>query len=437
MASASTARDLYVYAYPLLLMDVTRQQQTAVASPQGLRAPSGQFAHVRAFPDDTFEAVVSPNADTLYSSAFFDLGDGPVVLSLPDTNGRYYLMPMYDAWSNVFASPGARTTGTKAGNYAVVGPGWSGTLPEGLERIDAPTENVWIIGRTQTNGKDDYDFVHSLQDQIKLTPLSDWGTDYTPPTGASIDPTADTVTAPVDQVANMTPEVFWTRFAYLLKDNPPAKKDAPIIERLCAAGIKAGDPLDWTALSSEQQSLLSEAVTTGLAEVEAEGHTPPVEIKSTWAMAYHLGSYDTNYPLRAAVAWVGLGANLPKDAIYPLTRVDHEGQPLTGEHAYVMHFDKDELPPVRGFWSLTMYNDRQFFVKNPIGRYAIGDRDKLEYNEDGSLDLYIQHQSPGADRESNWLPAPGGAFNLIMRLYWPQQPILDGTWVPPRVTRVG
>ena len=437
MDDRSPVEDLYVYAYPLLLMDITRQQQTAVAAPEGIRAPSGQFAHVRAFPDDTFQAVVSPNADTLYSSAFFDLGDGPVVLSLPDTMGRYYLMPMYDAWSNIFASPGARTTGTRAGDYAIVGPGWEGILPDGLQRIDAPTENVWIIGRTQTNGTDDYACVHALQDQISLTPLSAWGSGYAPPANSPVDPTADCTTTPVDQVARMPPEVFWPRFASLLGDNPPARCDGSMVERLAAAGIEAGKPIEWSALSAEQQALLTQATIDGLAAVEAAGHSPPIEIRNTWAGAYHLGAYGTDYLLRAAVARVGLGANLPKDAIYPMARGDHEGQPLSGEYCYVMHFDSDELPPVHGFWSITMYNARQLFVKNPIGRYAIGDRDDLIFDEDGSLDLYIQHESPGCEREANWLPAPEGSFNLIARLYWPGREVLDGTWVPPRVTRVG
>lgn len=436
MGNAKPASDLYVYAYPMVLMDVTREQQTAVSLPEGFRAPSGQFAHTRAFPDDTFTAVVSPNADTLYSSAFVDLGDGPVVLSLPNTSGRYYLMPMYDAWSNVFASPGARTTGTGQGHFAIVGPGWTGALHDGLERIDAPTEQVLIIGRIQTNGTADYDFVHSLQDQITLTPLGSWGTSSTSPVAVAFDASVDAVTPPVDQVAQMTAETFWTRFAALLHANPPAAVDGEMVERLGAAGIRPGFALNWSGLSVDQRMRLSEAARSGLSDVECSGHAPPIDISNTWAVAYHLGSYGSDYSLRAAVAWVGLGANLPEDAIYPMTRVDHEGQPLTGEHSYVMHFDRDQLPPVRGFWSLTMYNDRQCFVKNPIDRFAIGDRDDLVFNDDGSLDLYIQHERPEPEREANWLPAPAGSFNLIMRLYWPDRRVLEESWVPSRVTRV-
>lgn len=436
LPTAADAADAYVYAYPMVLMEISMRQLTAVPAPVGTKAPVGQFAHLRAFPDDTFEAVVSPNADTLYSSCFFDVSDEPLVLSLPDTKGRYYLMPMLDFWTNVFASPGARTTGTHAGDFAIVGPNWHGELPAGVQRIDAPTSKGWILGRTQANGKDDFAFVNSLQDQMKLTPLGAWGTDYTPPAQVAVDQTVDTTTAPVDQVANMSAETFWTMFASLLGDNPPAAADKPMVERLGQMGIEAGSPLTWDSLSAAQRDLLDQATAQGLAAVEAAGKTPPVEIKNTWLMAYKIGSYGTNYLLRAGVAWVGLGANLPADAIYPMTRVDSEGQPLDGANRYILHFAPGELPPVDGFWSLTMYNNRQFFVRNPLSRFAIGDRNPLTLNSDGSLDLYIQHESPGPEKESNWLPAPADGFNLMLRLYWPKQAVLDGTWIPPVVTRV-
>lgn len=437
MSTLSDAEELYVYAYPLVLMDVTRQQMTAVSAPSGTRAPVGQFAHLRQFPDDTFHEVSSPNADTLYSSAFLDLACGPVVMTQPDTRGRYFLLPVYDAWSNVIASPGARTTGTEAGAFAIVGPGWTGELPSGLERIDSPTANVWIIGRIQTNGRNDFPFVHSLQNGLTLTPLSAWGTDYEAPSIIPIDPEADTVTPPVAQVARMSADVFWARVAGLLQGNSPAAEDGPIVARLAAAGIEAGTPFDWDALTIEQRETLANAARSGLAAVEAMGCTPPVAVRNTWTIADRTGSYGTDYPLRATIARVGLGSNLPEDAIYPMTRVDHEGKALCGRHDYIMHFDGDDLPPVRGFWSLSMYDERQSFVKNPIDRFAIGDRDPLTFDDDGSFDLYIQSESPGVAREPNWLPAPEGSFNVIFRLYWPQEEILDGTWVPPRVTRVG
>lgn len=433
------ARDAYIFGYPLVLMDVTRQQMTAVpaAAPALMKAPVNQFTHVPGFPDATFHSVVSPNVDTLYSVAWLDLQKEPMVLSLPDTRGRYYLMPMYDAWTNVFASPGARTTGTGAGNYAVVGPHWTGSLPPDLHAFHAPTDMAWIIGRTQANGPADYAFVHSLQAQYRLTPLSAWGKSYTPPTNVPVDPAADTVTAPVDQVAHMTTQTFWSRFAALMTTNPPAVADAPVVARLAPLGIVPGQALDWARLSPAQTEALDTGRAQGLAAVEAAGKKPPVAIVNTWSISTHIGTYGTNYLLRAGVAWVGLGANLPEDAIFPRTAVDRTGQALDGAHRYVLHFAKADLPPVNAFWSLTMYNDRQFLVDNPLNRYAIRDRDaQLVYGPDGALDIVIQHASPGTAQEGNWLPAPAGAFNLVLRLYWPKPPALDGSWAPPAVTKV-
>jgi hypothetical protein len=197
-------------------MDATARSLTSVPRPTGQRAPLNQFAHLREFPDATFTDVVSPNADSLYSSVVFDLRVEPIVLSVPDSHDRY-LMPMLDAWTNVFASPGKRTTGTGAHDFAIVGPHWEATLPAGLERIDASTNLAWMIGRTQTNGKGDYAAVHEFQDGLKLTPLSAWGSDYRPPeapVSGTVDPTP-----PVDQVAALDAESSFHRLAALMVDN--------------------------------------------------------------------------------------------------------------------------------------------------------------------------------------------------------------------------
>ncbi len=426
----------YVFAYPLVLMDITSQQLTAVPAPTGMAAPVNQFTHSPIFPDPTFVSVASANVDTLYSTAWLDLREEPIVLSVPDTGGRYYLMPIFDAWTNVFASPGARTTGTGAGQFAIVGPGWDDAIPDDLQVLQAPTDMVWVLGRTQTNGKVDYEFVHSLQAQYTLTPLSAWGSEYAAPTDVPVDPAVDTKTAPVAQVAALTAQAFWTQFAELMQTNPPTEADAPMVAQLAQLGIVPGQSLDWEQLSPAMVDALEAGMIQGLATIAAAGKKPAVEIKNTWAMAYGLGDYGANYLLRAGTAWLALGANLPEDAMYPSTRVDSSGQPLNGANRYVLHFEPNQIPPVEAFWSMTMYNDQQFFVPNPIDRYAIGDRDNLAFGPDGSLDIVLQYASPGADDEANWLPTPEGAFNLIMRLYWPKPEVLDGDWAPPAVTKV-
>jgi hypothetical protein len=434
--AASLAADAYVYGYPLVLMDLSRQVMTAVPKPTTISAPINQFNDSKEFPDATFTHVVSPNADTLYSFSWLDLSKEPLVLSLPDTGDRYYLMQMLDGWTNVFASPGTRTTGNKKGDYAIIGPNFTGTLPDGVKEIKSPTSLVWIIGRTQTNGKSDFAAVCALKAQYKLTPLSAWGKPYTPPSDVTVDPKIDVKTPPVEQVAKMEAGAFFSRLADLLKDNPPAAADKEMVEHLAKIGIVPGQPFVLAKLDESLAKGLERGAAAGRNSIVSEAKRPQGKVVNGWDMMMDIGRYGTNYPFRAVVALVGLGANLPEDAIYPHAKSDSDGRPLSGANRYTIHFAKGQLPQVGAFWSITMYNSKQFFVDNPIDRYAIGDRDKLKFNEDGSLTLYFQNDSPGKDWESNWLPAPKDSFNLFMRLYWPKKAILDGAWNPPAVKRV-
>jgi hypothetical protein len=276
--------------------------------------------------------------------------------------------------------------------------------------------------------------VQAIQKEYKLTPLSAWGKPYTLPTNVPVDP-QKSKDPPVEQVKKMPAPAFFARLNALMKENPPAAADAEAMKKFAAIGIAPGQKFNVQDLDPAVKSALEKGMKEAYQEIAAKAQKPPSKVVNGWMLTYDLGSYGTKYLYRAAIALVGLGANLPADALYPLTRVDGEGKPLSGQNKYVMHFTKDQIPPVQAFWSLTLYNDRQFFVENPINRYAIGDRDELKFNPDGSLDLYIQHESPGKDKESNWLPAPKDIFNLIMRLYWPKKPVLDGTWAPPPVVR--
>jgi hypothetical protein len=429
--------DAYVYGYPLVLMDVTRQVMTAVPKVDAHKAPPNQFVHAREFPDYTFTDVVSPNADTLYSFAWLDLTKEPIILSVPDVGKRYYLMPLLDAWTNVFASPGTRTTGNGKEDFAIVGPNWKGELPAGVHKLKSPTDMVWLIGRTQTNGKDDYAAVHATQDQYKLTALSAWGKPNTPPDNVPVATGIDVRTPPVEQMARMDATTFFTRLNTLMQDNPPPAADAATLKRFAAIGVAPGKAFDLRGLDRVVAKGLERSVRAAQATIVAEAKKPHGKKVNGWEMLPHnTGRYGTDYLWRAVVALVGLGANLPEDAIYPHATVDADGQPLTGANRYVIRFPKGQLPPVNALWSITMYNAKQAFIQNPIDRYAIGDRDKLKSNDDGSLTLYVQHDSPGKDKESNWLPAPADSFNVFMRLYWPKQEIVDATWKMPPVERV-
>jgi hypothetical protein len=434
--ASEIAVEAYVFGYPLVLMDVTHQVMTAVPRAGAHKAPVNQFIHIREFPDYTMTDVVSPNADTLYSTAWLDLSKEPMILSVPDVGKRYYLMEMLDAWTNDFASPGTRTTGNGRGDFAIVGPQWKGKLPADVKEIKSPTNMAWIIGRTQTNGKEDYAAVRAIQDQYKLTPLGAWGKDYKPPDNAPVAPGIDVKTPPVEQVAKMDAATFFARLNTLMKDNPPAAADASALNSFTAIGVAPGTPFDLKSLDPAVAKSVEGSVKAAQAKMAAEARKPHGKKVNGWDVMTNLGRYGTDYLFRSVVALVGLGANLPEDAIYPRATEDTDGQPLNGANCYLVHFPQTQLPPVNAFWSLTMYNSKQFFAQNPINRYAIGDRDKLKFNDDGSLTINIQRESPGKDKESNWLPAPAGSFNVFMRLYWPKQEIVDGAWKMPGVERV-
>jgi hypothetical protein len=430
--------EAYVYFYPLVTMDVTRRVGTNIEGGKlpGL-GPMNMFHHFRAYPTADFKSVVRPNFDTLYSISFLDLTKEPMVVSAPDTAGRYYMLPMLDMWTDVFAVPGKRTSGTKPVNFAVVPPGWQGQLPAGVEKIQAPTPYVWIIGRTQTNGPKDYEAVHKVQDGYTLSPLSQWG--KTPqPVKAVIDPSVDMKTPPLDQVNKMPAAEYFKYAAEIMKLNPPHATDWSTVARLKRIGIEPGKSFDYEGLDPAIQQALNKAATDGLKGMYAKIPTV-ARIANGWSMnTDSIGVYGIYYLKRAIIAMLGLGANPPEDAIYPMNLADADGKPLVGEHNYVLHFNKGELPPVDAFWSVTMYDEAGFQVANPINRFAIGDRDDLKYNADGSLDLYLQHESPGPDKESNWLPSPAqGKLGVTMRLYAPRAEVLEGRWNPAAIKPVG
>lgn len=434
------ARDAYVYAYPIVTMDVSMRQSTNVPDAKSipLRAPINQFAHARTYPRAEDRDVVRYNFDTLYSPVWLDLSAEPIILSVPDTAGRYYLLPMLDMWTDVFSVVGSRTTGTKAGNFALVAPGWSGTLPDGMEKIAAPTSSIWILGRTQTNGPADYDNVHKVQDGYKLTPLSQWGKSYTPPPTSPTDPTIDNKTPPFVQVNKMDGVAVLGRLAALMAKYPPHPNDYPILFRMRQIGLEPGKPFDAATLDPALVKTINTAAKDALADLEQSGKSGAgigLHVNGWFYQTSTVGTYGTAYKLRGMGALIGLGVNLPEDAVYPATFVDGNGKAYDGANRYVLHFDKGKLPPAAAFWSVTLYDKNGFQAANTLNRFALGDRDKLTFNSDGSLDIYIQNEPPGAGKEANWLPAPKGEFNLAMRLYSPKREALDGSWTPPAVKR--
>ena len=419
--------EAYLYGYPLVMMETTR-----VHSGQFI-GPENQLRLVRQFPDANFKDVVRPNVDTLYTTAFISMKDGPWVFEMPAITERYELMPFMDAWTNVFASPGTRTSGTAAATYLLTGPGWQGDVPVGMQRLQSPTDMVWLIGRTQTNGVADYARVHRLQDRLRLKKL---GPDNKPNASTPDAWQRSTMPAvpPVVQMRNMATADFYEHLMGLMVANPASADDAPMLQRLAAVQLVPGQAVRLNALNKA-----CFALGRWLADYKVHKVLSTKATDGTWSSPpLNLGAYGTDYNTRAAVAMVGLGANLPQDALYPNTSLDHEGKQLMGDQRYRLHFKANQLPPVKAFWSITAYGADEFLIDNPLKRYALGDRDALSFNADGSLDIWIQAQAPDTPaKRSNWLPVKDQApFLLNARLYWPKDDALNGGWKMPAVERL-
>ncbi|MBN8429824.1 DUF1254 domain-containing protein [Microbulbifer salipaludis] len=415
----------YVYSYPLALMALTRESMI------GSGLTLNRFSHIQFFPDHTFRNVVRPNNDTLYSIAWLDLSTGPLVLDVPDTAGRQYVMPLMDMWTNVFATVGKGSTGTGAGSYLIAGPDWQGTVPADVQEITAPTNGVWIIGRIQTNGRSDIANVRNLQREVFLTPLAGWLTGERH-NGQVMEANAKTGKRdPAAELMAMSATEYFALVNRLLQKQRTLAQDAVAVTSLRTLGIVPGSNEVKERWNPVPTLLMDRAIKIAQSRVLSAAYGPR-ELENGWAVwRSKLGRYGDDYGLRMAVAVIGLGALPPEEAAYPNAEVDVEGNPLHGSNRYRLHFAAGQTPPVDAFWSLTLYDEDGFLVDNPISRYTIGGRDALQYNEDGSLDILIQHQPPV--NQANWLPAPDGAFALTLRLYLPRRAFLSGDWTVPGV----
>ncbi|MFI1916307.1 DUF1254 domain-containing protein [Nocardia sp. NPDC020380] len=414
----------YTFGYPLVLMDVTRQAA----------GPANEFAHALGLPTPTEKSVVRLNLDTLYSQAWLDLRAEPLVLQVPGMDGgRYWLMQLMDVWTNTRHNPSSvhpQTGGGAPYTYLVTGPGWSGTVPDGMTRLDMPTGTAWLLGRVQVNGAQDEPAVRALQQRLQLVPLSAWqrGERTAPSRPYTPDPAA---VPPPKQVAGMDGTTFFNRMCALMAANPPASEDAPALARFATIGVKPGATVDNSnadALNGAAARAKSGAVGFNL---------PGSTNENGWSFNTKIGSYGTDYALRAVTAAVGLGANLPEDAIYPSVngKADDNGTPIR----YRLHFPAGQLPPVDAFWSLTVYDADSYLVPNAADIDSVGHLVPVVKNADGSVDLAVQSADPGNSvPQGNWLPIPAtGTFSLSMRLYAPQQQALNGDWKPPALTKQG
>jgi hypothetical protein len=417
----------YIYGYPLVTMERTRQLQSLVKEPNG---PAFTASNVFVFYDQLitpdFKDVVSPNVDTLYCLAWLDVTQNPVVLNVPDTNDRYYVMQLLDAWTNTFSSIGRRTTGTGAGKFAIVGPDWKGILPVDVKEVKSPTNTVWILGRILLTGEDDLDNAQAIQKQFTLTSL-----DGKPP--YVIKP-ANTLLLE-NKVEDLSALDFYKTMTDLMVLNPTINNTA-LEKQFEHIGIDLTYGFDANKLDTETIAGLNDAAKDAYQIIENSQEELNQRYSNGWLVYTGLGTYGDEFLKRAYIAFSSLGANVDEEAIYPRTFTDDQGNQLNGKNKYILHFNEDQLPPVEAFWSVTMYGSDFYLVPNEINRYAIADYTQgLKYNDDGSLDIFIQKDRP-INNESNWLPAPEGDFNLVLRMYQPAAKVVNGTYQVPGVKRV-
>lgn len=427
----------YLWGYPLITsqrsFDYFTNPNTPTVVGQG---PENEMNCARQLVNASFTDIVTPNDDTLYCQAWMDLTKEPLVLKVPSVQDRYISFQFLDAYTNDYTYLGTRASGGSEGTYLIAGPNWDGQVPQDMTKIWSPTNIVWIINRILVTGDSDLPNVHDIQDKISLIPLSVFEGNTTN-TQAADETTLSSQVPIKPQPANIptTGIKLYDELGQAMINNPLNPPDPGLVAKLASIGIGPGK-----IPSVEANDTIKTALQTGIQEGEKlidEKLANIGTVVNGWSVNTQTGIYGNDYLTRAAIAKLGFGANIPQEALYPTTSTDNQGKPYNGTNKYVIHFDPGQTPPVDGFWSITMYNEEKYFYDNPLNRYSIGKyTDGLNTNEDGSLDIYIQNQSPGADKESNWLPSPADGFYMVLRMYLPTEQVLNGTWTPPPVNLI-
>ena len=420
-----TVEAAYVYTFPLVLMDATETSATNTEKAATEKAPVNQFIHSVALADAQFKTVVTPNVDTIYSQVWYDLSEEPMVYELPETD-RFCKVQVLDGWTNTAAVL------DKAGAYAITLSTWEGELPEGVTRIDVPTSMAWSITRIVLTGEEDLPNVYAIQEKMKLMPLSDYisGDTYEPPRGSYSE---ENDYIPVDKVLSMDPITFFNKANELMVKNSPAAADKEMLEKIAAVNIGPGMEFDTSVLTGD----VAENWKTMLTEIQLklikEGQKFSKKLGQWDYFGEPIGDFNTEYAYRALVALAGLGANTVEVALYPKIEQDADGNTLTGEKSYILHFESYPQVLEGGFWSVTAYGDDDFLIDNPIDRYCINDRSDLKVNDDGSVDVILSKDAP--EDTTNWLPVDNGGFHLYMRIYTPDMDALE-TWTAPTITEI-
>jgi hypothetical protein len=415
----------YVYGGPPLSVG----QTTA-------RAPANLIVSFAKLVDPAVRAVVAPNHDTAYTFAQLDLARGPLVIDVPDTAGRYYVLQLLDAYSNTFSNIGRRATGTSARSFALVPPGFRGELPAGVKRIDSPTPLVWLLGRTLVRDETEIPTLTSVLAGYTATPLASWTAGRRQ--GSALLPTFPPALTE-SRISLPRGLAFFDALGSYMAANPPPARDDCALRAFARAGIGPGRTPSLEA-SGPIRTGLEVARRYGprlLSAAVRRSNAYSRRRNNGWLVPLaYVGGYGRNYLGRAVIARDLLGANTREETVYPLGFTDSRGRPLSGRHRYTLRFERGQLPPVDAFWSLTMYGADGYLYENPLRRYAIGDRTRgLRRGRDGSLALFLQHRRPDGAARSNWLPAPRGRFRVALRLYEPRRSALAGAWKPPPIMR--
>jgi len=425
--------DSYVFGYPLVLMGVARD--AAVGTDPG-RAPLNTLRHAQALPPIGAANPMQPSLDTFDSTGWLDLGSEPVIVALPDSHGRYVDARVLDMWTNVVWSTSSqfatRAAGIKPQAIAFVGPGWQGELPKGVTRVDVPTRNAWVSVRIQSNGTRDLTVVRKLQRAIRVAPLSVYAGDtrsasIAPARSNAADAAVPASGTPAAQVAALDANGFFNRLAQALPDNPPTPADPHALKFLSDLGVTPGEPVKLPNAP--------EAITAGLADGHERVVTPPSNLLNGNGWSWFgdgVGTYGPDYALRAYAAYAQPGIGTKDDEVRAVVTQDSDGRALNGANRYVIHFAPNQLPPVRGFWSITAYTKDGALGESAPARLAVGDRNGARRNRDGSLDVTV---SSARSKSGNWLPAPRADLQLVLRLYAPKAQATDGSWQPPAVVR--
>jgi hypothetical protein len=426
--------EAYTYGYPLVLMDVVRQLMLAAGKGTAQRIGINQFAHALSFTDNV---IGEPGAEAgvLQSIAWLNVAKEPIVLELPEVSNRYYAMHLMDGWMTAFTTLGTRTTGARAGAFAIVGPRWSAELPGDLRVVESPTGMVWLVGRAQTNGPGDYANVHEIQRKYKLTSLSSWRREESSAEPGATLPDVDLKETASELVARMDASAFFGRLNALLADNPPRQVDHAALRRFAAVGVGPGRPFELRDDPVISRSI-DGSVRTALARIVVEATKPSQQTMNGWQIQPNsVAPGASDYMWRAVVALVNPGASPPEDVVTFYTALDSEGAKLSGAHRYALRFGPNQAPPVNGFWCVAMHNARHALVPNAIDRHVISSADQLQKDSEGRFFVRVQHDPPAKRGVANWLPAPIDQFNLTLRLHAPQREVLSGAWRPPAVDR--